>query len=211
MGGTGDAQETSIAVMRAHFWGVALFYWHWYDSFLTDLHISRGAEEGTGPLVFCSTAAWQRGRGLCLINVLGSQRRGPLELSEWLLAPSMSHFRFCTVCLGNLDYVSNSPTEESAQENAVRAGELKHTQNTRGSNPRTGSLSFPAASFSWGCPGKPPSSLVFVPEHSGPALLSCSQDPNCVPDLFWYKADSTRIIESSSSKVLRRWQFRFTI
>lgn len=62
--------------------------------------------------------------------MLGSQRRGSLELSEWLLAPSMSLFRFCTVCLGDLDYVSNSPTEESAQENAFRAGELKHTHNT---------------------------------------------------------------------------------
>lgn len=41
-----------------------------------------------------------------------------------------------------------------------------------------------------------PPALCLYQSTAGPALLSCSQDPNCVPDLLWYKADSTRIIQS---------------
>lgn len=51
-------------------------------------------------------------------------------------APSISHFRFYTVCLGKLDYVSSSLTEESDQENSVRElgteTHLKHMEAIQG-------------------------------------------------------------------------------
>lgn len=120
----------------------------------------------------------------------------------------MSPFRFYTVCLGDWDYVS---TEESDQENSVRAGELKHTQNvwkqSKGRQPELPCCFLECCRAAEGAQESHPQALCLYQSTARPALLGCSRDSSCAPDLLWYKADSTRIKESlrleKTSKIIQ--------